>query len=138
MNHVCSPAGSGNDRVVVPPVTEKEGILDRIMAHLPEGQVQDRLAHFPFQKTLEQFDFSFQPTLDPRQFDELASLGFVAEGRNVILLRPPGVGKTHLAVALGLKACLAAIRPTASAGTNWPGGWWLPWPTTPSARSSSN
>jgi DNA replication protein DnaC len=66
-----------------------------------------QLAHFPFQKTLEQFDFGFQPSLDQRQIEELAALGFVAEGSNVILLGPPGVGKTHLAVALGLKACLA-------------------------------
>jgi DNA replication protein DnaC len=66
-----------------------------------------QLAHFPFQKTLEQFDFGFQPSLDQRQIEELATLGFVAEGHNVILLGPPGVGKTHLAVALGLKACLA-------------------------------
>jgi DNA replication protein DnaC len=66
-----------------------------------------QLAHFPFQKTLEQFDFGFQPSLDQRQIEELATLGFVAEGGNVVLLGPPGVGKTHLAVALGLKACLA-------------------------------
>ncbi len=66
-----------------------------------------KLAHFPVQKTLEQFDFGFQPSLDQRQIEELATLGFVAEGSNVILLGPPGVGKTHLAVALGTKACLA-------------------------------
>ena len=70
-------------------------------------QMRLKLAHFPFQKTLEQFDFGFQPSLDQRQIEELATLNFVAEGGNVVLLGPPGVGKTHLAVALGLKACLA-------------------------------
>jgi DNA replication protein DnaC len=63
-----------------------------------------RLAHFPFQRTLEQFDFRFQPSIDERLVRELASLAFVADGANVLLLGPPGVGKTHLAVALGLRA----------------------------------
>ena len=66
-----------------------------------------QLAHFPFQKTLEQFDFGFQPAIDQRQVEELATLSFMAQGGNVVLLGPPGVGKTHLAVGLGLKACLA-------------------------------
>jgi DNA replication protein DnaC len=67
-------------------------------------RTRTRLAHLPFQRTLEQFDFSFQPSLDRRQVRELAGLSFVAEAANVLLLGPPGVGKTHLAVALGLRA----------------------------------
>ena len=63
-----------------------------------------RLAHLPFQRTLEQFDFGFQPSLDERLVKELASLAFVSEASNVLLLGPPGVGKTHLAVVLALKA----------------------------------
>ena len=63
-----------------------------------------RQARFPWIKTLEQFEFDFQPSLDRRQVRELAGLSFVERGHNVIVLGPPGVGKTHLAIALGVKA----------------------------------
>jgi DNA replication protein DnaC len=63
-----------------------------------------RQARFPWLKTLDQFDFDFQPSLDRRQVRELAGLSFVERAHNVIVLGPPGVGKTHLAIALGVKA----------------------------------
>jgi DNA replication protein DnaC len=59
-----------------------------------------QLAHLPFIKTFDQFDFSFQPSIDERQVRELRSLRFIHEASNVILLGPPGVGKTHLSVSL--------------------------------------
>jgi len=63
-----------------------------------------RQARFPWIKTIEQFDFGFQPSLDKRQVRELAGLSFVERAHNVVILGPPGVGKTHLSVALGVKA----------------------------------
>lgn len=67
-------------------------------------------ARLPWIKTLEQFDFSFQPSIDRKLIRELSGLGFVERNENVILLGPPGVGKTHLAVALGVKAAEAGHR----------------------------
>ncbi|MCP5126282.1 MAG: ATP-binding protein [Gammaproteobacteria bacterium] len=60
-----------------------------------------RLAKFPFARTLDGFDFAAQPSLDPKQLRELALCRWVAHGDALLLLGPPGVGKTHLAVALG-------------------------------------
>ena len=63
-----------------------------------------KMAHFRFQRTLEQFDFGFQPSIDERQVKELSGLAFVCEATNILMLGPLGVGKTHLAVALAKKA----------------------------------
>jgi DNA replication protein DnaC len=67
-------------------------------------EVRLRQARFPWLKTLDQFDFDFQPSLDRRQVRELAGMSFVERAHNVVLLGPPGVGKTHLAIGLGVKA----------------------------------
>jgi DNA replication protein DnaC len=69
-----------------------------------------QLAHLPYVKTFDQFDFSFQPSIDERQVRELRTLRFVHEASNVILLGPPGVGKTHMAVALA-EAAIRAGQP---------------------------
>lgn len=63
-----------------------------------------RLAGFPVRKTLDEFDYSFQPSVNKKQVAELASCAFVERAENVVLLGPPGVGKTHLAIALGAEA----------------------------------
>jgi DNA replication protein DnaC len=67
-------------------------------------ELKTRMAHFPFLKTLDQFDFDFQPSVDKRHIKQLSTLKFLEEKENVIFLGPPGVGKTHLAIALGLEA----------------------------------
>jgi len=67
-------------------------------------------AKFPQLKTLESFEFSFQPSVDEKYIKELAHLGFMQKVENVVFLGPPGVGKTHLAIALGIKACFAKKR----------------------------
>jgi len=69
-----------------------------------------RFAHYPVHKTLADFDFDFQPSLDRKLVGELSTLRWVEERRNVILLGPPGVGKTHLGIALGVAATEAGYR----------------------------
>lgn len=64
-------------------------------------QMGIQIAHFPTVKTVEDFDFKFQPGVDARLVKELATGRFVANTENVLLFGPPGVGKTHLAIALG-------------------------------------
>lgn len=63
-----------------------------------------RMARFPFNKTLESFGFSYQPSLEPKRVKELAACRWIANGENIIFLSPPGVGKTHLSVALDIEA----------------------------------
>jgi DNA replication protein DnaC len=72
-------------------------------------KLKTQWAHFPYSKRLDQFDFGFQPSLDEKKIRELASLRFLEHKENVILLGPPGVGKTHLAIALGVEAILASF-----------------------------
>ena len=63
--------------------------------------VSCRIAHFPSVKTLDDFDFKFQPSVDQRLVRELATGRFLAQAENVLLFGAPGVGKTHLAIGLG-------------------------------------
>jgi DNA replication protein DnaC len=69
-----------------------------------------RFAHFPARRTIEEFDFEFQPSVDRKLVEDLATLRFVKEGRPVLFLGQPGCGKTHLAVALATLAVEAGYR----------------------------
>ena len=73
-------------------------------------QMRIAMARFPFHKTLESFGFKFQPSLDPKQLRELATGRYIQNGANLLLLGPPGVGKSHLAIALGIKAGEQGVR----------------------------
>ena len=73
-------------------------------------QLRMRLARFPVLKTLDSFAFDEQPSLDRKIINELRTLAFVERAQNVVLLGPPGVGKTHLATGLGAQALQAGHR----------------------------
>jgi DNA replication protein DnaC len=90
------------------PYTQYLGTLvSAQLAARMDRSFRERLARarFPAVKTLEEFDFAFQPTLDERLVRTLSTLQFAKEAHNVLLVGPPGVGKTHLAIALGVRAC---------------------------------
>jgi DNA replication protein DnaC len=72
--------------------------------------MRTQLARFPFVKGLDAFDFSYQPSLDKKQIQTLSTCHFIEHGENLVILGPPGVGKTHLAVGLGLKAIERGYR----------------------------
>lgn len=61
-----------------------------------------KFSKLPYLKRITDFDFAVQPSIDRRIIDELATGRFLSEGRNVVFLGPPGVGKTHLAIAVGV------------------------------------
>ena len=69
-----------------------------------------RSSRLPAVKTLTDFDFSFQPSLKREQIDSLQTLGFLERRENVVLLGPPGVGKTHLAIGLAIAAAQSGRR----------------------------
>ena len=80
-------------------------ILDYLVAQEVQGkevrslELRMRLAGFPVKKRLGDFDFKFQPSIDKASIKEIASMKFIHNAENVVFLGPPGVGKTHLAIA---------------------------------------
>ncbi len=82
------------------------------------AEMRIRSAGFGTRKTLEDFDFDAQPAIR-NQVASLASGGFLTEARNVVLLGPPGTGKTHLAIALGVTACRHGHRVLFATATDW-------------------
>lgn len=84
--------------------------LDHILAEEVSSKqrkrvvMQMQISHFPTVKTLDDFDFKFQPSVDQKLVRELATGRFIASGENVLIFGPPGVGKTHLAIGLGRAA----------------------------------
>jgi DNA replication protein DnaC len=83
------------------------------------GQARIKAARFPARKTLEEFDFTFQTSIRREQVLHLGQLDFIAGKENVVLLGPPGTGKTHLSIALGIRACLAGHRVAFRTATEW-------------------
>ena len=69
-----------------------------------------RYAKFPYRRSIEDFDFEFQPSVDRKLVEDLASLRFIEEQRPIVFLGQPGCGKTHLAVALAMRAVEAGYR----------------------------
>src|SRR6476660_8898887 len=86
-------------------------------AHGGEGRI--RSARFPARKTLEEFDFTFQRSVKKTVVEHLGQLDFLHARENVILRGPPGTGKTHLAIALSSRVCLAGQRVQFETANQW-------------------
>src|SRR3954462_1979744 len=83
------------------------------------GQSRIKAARFPARKTLEDFDFAFQTSIRRDTILHLGQLDFLAGRENLVLLGPPGTGKSHLAIAIGIRACLAGHRVAFRTATEW-------------------
>ncbi|MCC9707380.1 IS21-like element helper ATPase IstB [Streptomyces sp. MNU76] len=86
-------------------------------AHGGEGRI--RAARFPARKTLEEFDFTHLRGLKREAVTHLGTLDFITGKENVVFLGPPGTGKTHLAIALGIRACQAGHRVAFATASQW-------------------
>jgi len=83
------------------------------------GRLRIRAARFPSHKTLEEFDYTFQRSVKKQVVEHLGQLDFLHGKENVVLLGPPGTGKTHLSIAIGIRACLAGQRVLFKTATEW-------------------
>ena len=83
------------------------------------GEIRVRAARFPARKTLEDFDFDHQRSLKRDVIAHLGTLDFVTGRENVVFLGPPGTGKTHLSVGLGIRACQAGHRVAFATAAEW-------------------
>lgn len=83
------------------------------------GDIRVRAARFPAKKTLEDFDFDHQRSLKRDVIAHLGALDFVEAKENVVFLGPPGTGKTHLAIAVSIRACQAGHRVLFATAAEW-------------------
>jgi len=83
-----------------------ELLIEDKLANRKDNSYKKRFqkAHFPFTKTLEEYDFNFQPTLNRQEIYNLATCEFIRKKENVVFIGPPGTGKTHLSISIGIKA----------------------------------
>lgn len=88
-----------------------DDLLEEEVAQKEQRRIETalKISGLPFIKSIDEFDFTFQPKLDRQKVMSLFDLTFIGQNGNIIFLGPPGVGKTHLAVSLALKACQAGI-----------------------------
>ncbi|AAM05480.1 IS21-like element ISMac9 family helper ATPase IstB [Methanosarcina acetivorans] len=86
-------------------------LFEQEKKHREAAAIERRMksAAFPVKKTLDEFDFEFQSSIDKKVIEDLATLRFVHNVENVVFLGPPGVGKSHLAIALGIEVAKAGI-----------------------------
>jgi DNA replication protein DnaC len=112
LGELCLGTAALNLDSVAQQAAAEDWSYTEFLGRLLEGEIRHRqemrvalslqFARFPYPKRLGEFDFKAQPAVDRRLIDELATGRFLGEGRNIVFLGPPGVGKTHLAIGLGV------------------------------------
>lgn len=83
---------------------------EKLARHQRKQAMYTRMAAFPAVKTFEEYDFTFATGVPQKQIQSLRSLSFIERNENIVLLGPSGVGKTHLAIAMGYEAVRAGIK----------------------------
>lgn len=83
---------------------------EKLARHQRKQAMYTRMAAFPAVKTFEEYDFTFATGAPQKQLQSLRSLSFIERNENIVLLGPSGVGKTHLAIAMGYEAVRAGIK----------------------------
>ena len=93
-------------------LTFLDHLLEEEVAAKEKRRIQTAMktAGLPVAKTIEEYDFSFHPNLNKKEVMALFDLNFISKRENVIFLGPPGVGKTHLAISLAIKACYHGFK----------------------------
>jgi DNA replication protein DnaC len=88
------------------------GLVTEEVSYKDRRGVENRIksARFPVMKSLDDFDYAFQPSINRKKLAELSSLRFIDNKENVLFLGPPGVGKTHLGISLSVRACEAGYK----------------------------
>lgn len=88
------------------------GLVSEEVSHKEQRSVQNRIksARFPVLKSLDDFDYAFQPSIDKKKVGELSNLRFIDNNENILFLGPSGVGKTHVSTGLGVRACESGYK----------------------------
>ncbi len=88
------------------------GLVSEEVRNKERRSIDSRIksAGFPVLKSLDDFDYAFQPTINKKKLDELSSLRFIDNRENILFLGPPGVGKTHLSIGYGMRACSVGYK----------------------------
>ena len=88
------------------------GLVSEEVRHKEQRAVQSRIKRVRFHvlKSLDDFDYAFQPSINRKKLAELSSLRFIDNKENILFLGPPGIGKTHLSTGLGVRACESGYK----------------------------
>lgn len=115
LNTVCEIFATEAEKAAVSNISYIEyltRLIEEQIATKIERSINYRIrsAKFPALKTIEGFDFRFQNTIDEKQIKQLCEFSFIEKAENILFIGPPGVGKTHLTIGIGIKACERRIR----------------------------